>query len=378
MPAFEGFEHAFDPRFHYDTPEDWYAVVADIKGSSEAVEAGKYKQVNIAGASCIVAVLNAAKGVSIPYVFGGDGASFLIPPFILEQVSSTLLGTQVMVRDVHALHLRVGIVPIKKLYEDEKSLRVSKFKISQNTCIAMFHGGGLSYAEKLVKNSNENELYTPKKKHTASDTEQADFSGLECRWNPIAATKDHILTLMVKTQTDNAVYKDLIEKIDTIFKNPKEYHPVKSQNLNLSFQAKNLRHEFQVKTYKRGILHRAAYALKMVTESALAKALLAFDITMGGFEGKKYLQDVTTNTDFQKFDDTFRIVLDSTKKQHEELQTYLEDMYQQERLFYGLNVSSSVMMTCLVFNRKEDHIHFVDGMAGGYTDAAQKMKRQMA
>lgn len=376
IPAHDGFENTFNPDFRYAAPQDWHAVITDIKDSSKAINAGQYKQVNIAGASCIVAVLNAAKNVDIPYIFGGDGASFLIPLSLIGAVSEALLATKEMIRELYNLDLRVGSVPVKKLYEDGKTLRVSKFRISENACIAMFHEGGLAYAEKLIKETEQNNPYLI---NSAPKETKADFNGLECRWNPIAAKKDYVLTLMVKTRANDAVYKELVRKIDALYGGTQDYHPVKSENLNLSLQAKNLRHEFDIKTHKRGPFSRAAYALKMLAETAFAKKiLLAFDLAMGDFEGRKYVQDVSANTDFRKFDDTFRIILDSTKIQHQALQDYLDEEYRQDKLFYGINISSSVMMTCLVFHRKENHIHFVDGMAGGYTDAAQKMKRQMA
>ena len=38
-------------------PEDWDLAVADVAGSTRAIEAGRYKEVNVVAASAIVAVL---------------------------------------------------------------------------------------------------------------------------------------------------------------------------------------------------------------------------------------------------------------------------------------------------------------------------------
>ncbi|HBU76611.1 MAG TPA: hypothetical protein DEF18_00775 [Muricauda sp.] len=35
-------------------------------------------------------------------------------------------------------------------------------------------------------------------------------------------------------------------------------------------------------------------------------------------------------------------------------------------------------MTCMVFDRKDRHLHFVDGASGGYALAAKQMKGQLA
>ena len=40
-------------------PDSWSVVVADVKGSTEAVRMGRYRDVNLAGAACIAAVRNA-------------------------------------------------------------------------------------------------------------------------------------------------------------------------------------------------------------------------------------------------------------------------------------------------------------------------------
>ena len=61
-------------------PEGWALAVADVVSSTEAIAAGKYKSVNMAGASVITAVLNVLEGSDYPFVFGGDGAVIAVPP----------------------------------------------------------------------------------------------------------------------------------------------------------------------------------------------------------------------------------------------------------------------------------------------------------
>ena len=48
-----------------------------------AIEAGRYKDVNVIGASIIISVLNAVGEVDLPYTFGGDGAALLVPESVL-------------------------------------------------------------------------------------------------------------------------------------------------------------------------------------------------------------------------------------------------------------------------------------------------------
>ena len=44
---------------HVDMPLDWWVVIADVIGSTKAIEQGVYKKVNTIGVACIAAVVNA-------------------------------------------------------------------------------------------------------------------------------------------------------------------------------------------------------------------------------------------------------------------------------------------------------------------------------
>ena len=87
LEPFTDFAEVADPARYVAAPDDWILVLADIKGSTEAARAGRYKDVNLVGAACITATLNVTKGLDLPYVFGGDGATVLIPPAAREAVA---------------------------------------------------------------------------------------------------------------------------------------------------------------------------------------------------------------------------------------------------------------------------------------------------
>lgn len=73
LPIFRDFRGVADGNNYHDVPDDWLVVVSDIKGSTKAIESGRYKEVNILGASSIIAVLNYVQNVEIPFVFGETG-----------------------------------------------------------------------------------------------------------------------------------------------------------------------------------------------------------------------------------------------------------------------------------------------------------------
>ena len=77
LPVFVDFAGVADSRNYRPLPSDWALATADIVDSTGAIEAGRYKAVNMAGASVISAILNAVGSNDHPFVFGGDGAAAL-------------------------------------------------------------------------------------------------------------------------------------------------------------------------------------------------------------------------------------------------------------------------------------------------------------
>jgi len=80
----------------------------------------------------------------------------------------------------------------------------------------------------------------------------------------------------------------------------------------------------------------------------------------------------------QKFYDTLRMTIDSRPEQRKRLVEYLGLKKNSGTIFYGIQISDSALMTCMVFDRKDHHLHFVDGASGGYALAAKQMKSQIS
>src|ERR1700687_1747764 len=78
LPMSDGSPSVMDPARYQPLPDDWVLGLTDVVSSTKAIEEGRYKAVNTAGASVIAAVSNALGGRKFPFVFGGDGASFAV------------------------------------------------------------------------------------------------------------------------------------------------------------------------------------------------------------------------------------------------------------------------------------------------------------
>ena len=75
-------------------------------------------------------------------------------------------------------------------------------------------------------------------------------------------------------------------------------------------------------------------------------------------------------------DGTINTVLEGSTFKIEALREYLDMAEHDGKLNYGIHVIYASVMSCYVQDRKDKHIHFVDGTEGGYTSAALMLKRK--
>ena len=72
-----------------------------------------------------------------------------------------------------------------------------------------------------------------------------------------------------------------------------------------------------------------------------------------------------------------RSVIAGTQKQRRQLVEVLDRLEAQGDIRYGLHVCGESVMSCYVRDRSNDHIHFIDGIGGGYTQAATVLKKKL-
>ncbi|NER49105.1 MAG: DUF3095 domain-containing protein [Symploca sp. SIO1A3] len=360
-------------------PKDWYIIITDIVGSTKAIEAGRYKDVNLLGACSIIAVLNVAGNLEIPFIFGGDGASILIPPTLFTPAQQALLGTQRLAQEEFGLQLRVGIIPIDVVTAHGYDVKIAKFHVSDNYQQALFTGGGLTYAEQLIKNPLTTKTYQLK---NLGMCPYVDFSGLKCPWKDIPSPQEEIVSLIVVAnsglQEDGSqIYQEVLKQIHQYYGNPQNFHPVTPRNLNLAFGNKNLSPVAKIKSNSKNYFKRQLALLGNQLENFITFLLMKFSLKLGTLDGQLIKPQIVADTDYLKFDDTLRMVISGNASQRQKLTSYLESSYRMGKLVYGLHVSDRVLMTCLVSEQNgRRHIAFVDGADGGYALAAKAMKQR--
>ena len=379
LPLLDNFLKITDLGNFVDVPDDWYIVVTDIRGSTKAIEAGKYKEVNLLGACSIVAVLNAAGETEIPFVFGGDGASLLMGPSLLPAAQKALLATQQLAKREFDMDLRVGVVPVKVVVAANYPVKIAKFKVSENYSQAVFSGGGLTRATELIKDPVAGNIYSIKNKGVSP---KADFSGLECRWQDIPSKYGEIVTLLVMVRSDlgpqsHQFYRNILKKIQYIYGKENSLNPIDRKNLKLTLNSAKLIKETLVRASSASWLDRQLYLSKIQLETALGSLLMNLKVKTEDLDWGVYKDIAIAATDYRKFDDMLRMVISGNEWRRKKLTGYLEKNYREGKLVYGLHVSDRALMTCLVFERGGQQVHFVDGADGGYALAAKDMKQRM-
>jgi len=368
LPAIERFQDVVDPANHHAVPDDWDIVVADVAGSTKAIEDGRYKDVNALGVACIAAIRNAVPDIELPFVFGGDGATLLTPSSEREAVLAALSGTRHRSEDCFDMKLHAGVVPIKTLVDGGHPVAVARYRLSEKVVVACLSGSGVTVAEKWIK-ARDPRAFDPEPGGSA------DFSGFECRWIPVKSRHGQVVSLLVQAG-DPSTYAELVDRLERVTDDAA--NPVHPSSLVLSANPKSFTQEARLLSGARSGLKYGLALLQAVLLGRVGATLLSLGLFAAGFPGATYRDQVTAHTDFRKFDEILRMVLDLSDAQLSELQAWLSARQAEGKLIYGLHQAPASLMTCLIDEHDGVHFHFVDGADGGYALAAKSLKAALA
>ncbi len=367
MPVFRGFANLMDPSLYRPVPDGWLIGVADIVQSTRAIADNRYKAVNMAGAAVIASVTNALESRDFPFAFGGDGASFAVSPQDAERAREALAATATWVKEDLNLSLRVALVPIEAIRAQELDVRVARYAASPHVSYAMFSGGGLAWAEAAMKRG---EFTVP----MAAPGAHPDLTGLSCRFSEMPAERGLILSMLIVpgAASDSAGFRRLIEEVVTLVeRSPGAGRPVPSSGPHMRWPTPGA--NFEALAQRGGPLFVRRLGVHAFT--LFAYILFRLNIPAGGFVPKVYMQQVVENSDFRKYDDGLRMVLDCRPELADALEGRLAAAAAAGTARYGLHRQDAAMMTCFTLSAsRPDHFHFVDGARGGYASAATALK----
>jgi hypothetical protein len=179
--------------------------------------------------------------------------------------------------------------------------------------------------------------------------------------------------LVAPTATaDPMAFRKLIEGVVSLVeRSPDAGRPVPSGGPPLRWPPAGA--DFEARAARGGSLFkRRAFVF---ANTLFAYLLMRFGISFGGFVPQTYIQQVVENSDFRKYDDGLRMVLDCTPELERALTQLLTSAASAGIARYGLHRQDAAMMTCFTPSAlRSDHVHFIDGARGGYASAATALK----
>lgn len=370
LPPVEQFDRLVDEDAYTPVPDDWTVLLTDVVGSTDAVRAGRYRDVNYVGAASIAAVLNASGRADLPFVFGGDGATLVVPPDHLDTSLRALAALQEHAADRLDLGLRVGAVPVADVRAAGHEIAVARYRVSEHYAQALFSGAGVTWAERQVKGPDTAERYASR----AVPTEAEDpYAGLECRWRDVRSPSGETVSLLVEAvDADSAAtYREVLRAIGEAYGDAAQ--PVALDRLRLSASPTKFTPEVRLRHPDRPFRKR----LELWALNLIGRVLIRFGVETSETDWDRYPTLFTAATDYRKFDGVLRMVLAGSADARGRLEAALDRLYRAGRLAYGIHVSDRAVLTCLVYERMGQQVHFVDGAGGGYTSAAVGFKRRL-
>ena len=368
VPVLRGFRSLMDPARYTPLPDDWTGGIADVVESTKAIAAKRYKAVNMAGAAVIASVTNALGDREFPFVFGGDGASFAVSPRDAERTREALAATAAWADGELGLTLRVALIPIADIRKQGFDVRVARYGPSDNLSYAMFSGGGLAWADAAVKRGAF--AVTP-----APPGTWPDLTGLSCRFQEFRAERGLILAVMVLPApgADPAAFRALTEEIVALVeRSPNAGRPIPADGPKLGWPPQGA--ALETHTLPGGGRTKRA---RVLARTFLYFLVMRSGLRVGGFVPATYLRQVVENSDFRKYDDGLRMIIDCSPDLADALERRLAAAAGTAR--YGLHRQDAAMMTCFTPSpTRSDHVHFIDGAQGGYAAAAAGLKAALA
>jgi len=174
---------------------------------------------------------------------------------------------------------------------------------------------------------------------------------------------------------DATAFRKVIEDIIALVeRSPDAGRPVPPDGPPLKWPPSG--NKYEVSAMRGSLLKRRAFVL---ANTLFIYVIMRFGISVGGFVPKTYVQQVVENSDFRKYDDGLRMILDCTPELEGALTKVLAAEAAAGIVRYGLHRQDAAMMTCFTPSAlRSDHVHFIDGARGGYASAASALKAMVA
>jgi hypothetical protein len=248
------------------------------------------------------------------------------------------------------------------------TVKISKVQLSLGFPKAVIIGNGLKFAEQQIKKGSQN-------RQDVNTTETLNMTGLECRWDKVKPPSDEneivcylIEALHQEKQAD--VYRNVLRKIDEIYGNLESRSPLSPNRLKLLLSLQKAQKEMLVKHGR----WKIEYLIGSFFKTFLGLFYFGNNLKFGDIRGKEYLLQLIANADTLTIDGRINTIISGVQKKRKQFLEYLAQQEAEGLLIYGHHISKESIMTCYIENMDSNHIHFVDGSDGGYTQASKEFK----
>ncbi len=357
-----------------NVPDDWYIIIADVKNSTAAVSEGRHNDVNLVAAGSLIAGLNIARhnNIEIPFFFGGDGGTLIVPHEILAAVLAGLNSHNINSKNNFGLEMHIGSLPVKKVLEAGCILKIARMQFKQGLNKAIVTGDGLRFAEQLIKHA------AGPQNMEVTDSAELNLDGLECRWDRVKppAEENEIVCYLIEALDANgqiSVYREVLVKIDELYGSIEIRNPISLHRLKLLLSFEKIKKEMLVKYGK----WKTNYVAKNFISTFIGRLYFRFNWKVNNLRGKVYLNQLINKADTLIIDGRINTIITGSMEKRILFLNYLKEKQEQGKLVFGHHISKETVMTCYIENRNEKHIHFVDGSDGGYTEAAKEFKSKL-
>lgn len=369
LPVLRLADETFAAEPYQSAPDDWLLCVTDIENSTGAIARGQHKTVNFAAAAGLAALKNVCAPVPIPVLFGGDGCVAMAPASRADAARRALARVKSFVARDLGLNLRVGAATVRDIRAAGAQVKVARYEPTPGNAFGVFQGGGVQICEAALKGRGYPALAAAMAMPGAlDDGAPPDLDGLSCRWSELASKHGQMMSVIVVGARDaGALYRDIV----ALAARQGDPRPVRFDNLAAQWPPKG----FWLGA-RRGRGSLLLSAAKVMAETLIAYFVIRGRRKVGAFDTEKYMREIVSNTDFCKHDDTLSFVIDCAPGAVAAIQSFLQGRAARDGFRFGLHLSPTALMTCLVQSPEAGlHVHFVDGGDGGYTSAARNLRQ---
>ncbi len=385
VPVYVRSVDAFAAADAVEVPRHWIVYLSDVQGSTKAIEAGRYRDVNTAGCLPVMALANHFGNLEFPFIFGGDGMTLVLPPEHDTDICAILRDTRTLARSLFGLELRLGRIPLVDLVAKGARLALVCQRLSDRYRQAVFFGDALDQAEEILKTPALGEPY--RIQDSGRPDEKADFTGFSCRWKDIPSPQGLTLALLVRPGPRSAGGQGWVgETLRSIAQHlgPEEdTHPVSVEQQVLAPVGYTSRREADVVLWRDHKPGRAIRRMlkRLVVALTVAGARIAIGLQIpvryNGLPANKQRETNRANADVRKFDGALKLIVATSPERSTALEGWLAGREAEGLLVFGLHRSDRALMTCMVHSASSGEVHFVDCADGGYAMAARMLKGKL-